>query len=334
MRDFDDWRMRRLMLIFGICPTRSGDDRSVNMLNEVIVKLVPFLPPKLVARIARRYIAGETAAEGLALAEKLRRAGYASTMDILGEDTLTQTQGADAAADYIHLMEGMGALDLSRNVSLKLTQLGLRLSETVAFQNLETVLDAAHEHDVFVRIDMEDASITDKTLEIYARAKALWPKVGTVLQARLKRTVRDAVALEGANIRLCKGAYKEPHDISYSLQRDIRRSYMDTFRTLIDNGAYVGVATHDLRLIQRVRREIEASGIDRNQLEFQSLLGVPIRSTLESLMAEGYKVRLYVPFGGASLSYSMRRLAENPGLALAIAKSILKRDRLDAANLL
>ena len=304
------------------------------MLNEAIVKLVPFLPPKLVARVARRYIAGETAAEGLALAEKLHRAGYSSTLDVLGEDTLTRTQGADAAADYLHLIEGMKALELSRNISLKLTALGLRLSKDLALENLTTVLTSAKENGVFVRIDMENASVTDITLEMHALARERWARVGTVLQARLKRTVADAAKLKDANIRLCKGAYKESSDISYTLQRDIRRSYMDTFRTLIEGGAYVGVATHDLRLIERVRREVSAAGIPKSRLEFQSLLGVPIRRVLQSLKAEGYKVRLYVPFGASSLSYSIRRLEENPGLALAIAKSILRRDRIDAGNLL
>ncbi len=304
------------------------------MMNEAIAKLVPFLPPKLVSRVARRYIAGDTAAEGLALAERLKRAGYRTTLDILGEDTLTRTQGADAAADYVHLMTGMARVNVSRNVSIKLTQLGLRLSEDIARENLRTVLSAAAETNTFVRIDMENASVTDTTLRIYEEARERWPQVGVVLQSRLKRTVEDATRLKGANIRLCKGAYKESADISYRRQRDIRRSYMRTFRILMNNDAYIGVATHDKRLIGLVRREVIRSRIPKDRLEFQSLLGVPIRTTLANLKAEGFKVRLYVPFGSASLSYSIRRLEENPGLAFAIAKSIFRRDRINVANLL
>jgi proline dehydrogenase len=304
------------------------------MLNKTIVKLVPFLPQQLVLKLARRYIAGETMAEGLALAQRLRRNGYAATLDILGEDTMTRTQASDAASDYIHLIESMRELELSRNVSLKLTALGLRLSPDVALENLKRVLEAAARTDVFVRIDMEDASLSDPTLDLYARAREIWPRVGTVLQSRLKRTVADAARMRDANIRLCKGAYKESPRISFERQRAIRRSYMEAFRRLIDGGSFVGVATHDAKLIRRVRRHVTLLGIPKDRLEFQSLLGVPIRSLLEELKREGYKVRLYVPFGASSLSYSIRRLEENPGLAFAIVKSIFKQDRIDAANLL
>ena len=304
------------------------------MINNAIVKLVPHLPPKLVAKVAGRYIAGDTAAEALALAARLKEGGFGSTLDILGEDTLTRTQGEDAADDYIHLMKGMTHVNVSRNVSLKLTQLGLKLSQPVAVDNLNAILAIARETDTFVRIDMEHAGLTDVTLDIFEAATRVWPRVGTVLQARLKRTAEDARRLTGANIRLCKGAYRESPQISYRRKRDIRRSFMRTFRILMSREAYVGVATHDLRLINLVRREVERSRIPKDRLEFQSLLGVPIRSTLDRLKREGYEVRLYVPFGGASLAYSLRRLEENPGLAFAIAKSVFKRDRIDASKML
>lgn len=241
---------------------------------------------------------------------------------------------AGAAADaYIDLLDRLKDGEATRNVSVKLTQLGLRIDETAAVDNLTRLLEHAQTMDAFVRIDMEDASLTDVTLGIYRTVQDRGYNTGTVLQARLKRTRADAAALKNASIRLCKGAYKEADAVAYERQRDIRRSYMDVFHTLIENGCRTAVATHDLKLISRVRTAIERESIPKDRVEFQSLLGVPIRKTLEELRADGFAVRLYVPFGDASMSYSIRRLNENPDLATAIVKSLLRRDRFDAAGL-
>lgn len=304
------------------------------MFNKTMTLLVPYLPLRLVERIAARYIAGKTADHALRVSKGLSARGFVTTLDILGEDTTNLTQAKAAANAYIDLLNQLKDRGVSRNVSVKLTQLGLRLDEQVAVDNLTRLLDHAKQTDAFVRIDMEDASLTDVTLRIHRAVQERGYNTGTVLQARLRRTRADAADLKNASIRLCKGAYQEPAAIAYDLQPDIRKSYMDVFHTLIANGCRVGVATHDLALIARVKKAVVRASIPKDRVEFQSLLGVPIRKTLETLRAEGFTVRLYVPFGDASLSYSIRRLNENPDLAFAIVKSLLKRDRFDAAGLL
>jgi proline dehydrogenase len=301
------------------------------VLSELIAKVLPHVPPQIVGIVARRYIAGETQREAIDVSGKLAKQGFTSTMDILGEDTTTMDQAADAAKAYIKLIEGMAKADVERNISLKLTAFGLRIDEAQCFEEVKKVIEVAAEHDFFVRIDMEDSSVTDVTLDIYRRALKIWPKTGTVLQARLKRTADDAreLAEAGANIRLCKGIYKEPADIAYTDDADICDAFVEAARYLLNDKAYVGLATHDLKLIDQLKEEITSRDADPAHFEFQALIGVPIRTALEELKQSGYKVRLYVPFGTEWYAYSVRRLEENPQMAMTIAMSLLNRDQID-----
>ena len=294
------------------------------MFHKTVTRLVPYLPPRLVERIAARYIAGTSADDALRVVRALQARGFVTTLDILGEDTNNLEMAAQAADAYIELLSRLASEGAPRNVSVKLTQLGLRLDEEVMRRHLTRLLDHARGLQSFVRIDMEDATLTDTTLRIHRKAVESGYKTGTVLQARLKRTRRDATNLKNASLRLCKGAYKEASSIAYDRHVDIRKSYMDVFHTLIDNGCRVAAATHDLKLIARIRRTMASESIPKDRVEFQALLGVPIRSTLESLREEGYSVRLYVPYGASSMSYSLRRLHENPELAAAIVKSLFE----------
>jgi proline dehydrogenase len=305
--------------------------KGEEVLSELIAKVLPHIPPQIVGIVARRYIAGETQGEAIDVSGKLAKQDFATTMDILGEDTTTMDQAADAAAAYIKLIEGMAKADVERNISLKLTAFGLRIDEAQCFEEVKKVIEVAAEHDFFVRVDMEDSSVTDVTLDIYRRALKIWPKTGTVLQARLKRTAEDArqLAEAGANIRLCKGIYKEPADIAYTDDADICDAFMEAARYLLNDKAYVGLATHDLNLIDRLKEEIADKDADPAHFEFQALIGVPIRTALEELKQSGYKVRLYVPFGTEWYAYSVRRLEENPQMAMTIAMSLLNRDQID-----
>ncbi len=301
------------------------------ILSELIAKVLPHVPPQIVGIVARRYIAGETQREAIEVSRKLAKQNFTTTMDILGEDTITMDQAADAAKSYIDLIEEMAEADVERNISLKLTAFGLRIDEEQCFEEVKKVIDVAAKHDFFVRVDMEDSSVTDVTLDIYRRALAIWPKTGTVLQARLKRTADDAreLAEAGANIRLCKGIYKEPADIAYTDDADICDAFMEAAGYLLNNKAYVGLATHDKKLIERLKSEIESRDADPAHFEFQALIGVPIRTVLEDLKRLDYKVRLYVPFGTEWYAYSVRRLEENPQMAMTIATSLLNRDQID-----
>ena len=300
------------------------------LLNKTIAKLVPYLPVRLTRQVAARYIAGVHPESALTLAGQLKKEGFETTMDILGEDTTTPDQAEQAGDAYLSLMEMMAASDVPLNVSLKLTQFGLRIDQDLAFNVLNRVLVSAKQKGIFVRIDMEDADVTDMTLAFYERARGITNNVGTVLQARLKRTVDDAVRLAepGVNIRLCRGVYKENRTIAYYRNPEIHQSFIETFRTLASGGCRVAVATHDLRLIRRIEDEMAFNSFPKENIEFQSLLGVPIGRTLRVLKDKGYRVRIYIPFGEAWFAYSMRRLRENPELATSIIKGFFRRDPL------
>lgn len=305
------------------------------MLNQLVIWMLPAIPRPIVHQVAGRYIAGDTREKAIALIRALTQRGYRVTVDQLGEDTVNLDQARGATAEYLQLMEDLAAAGVERNISLKLTQFGLRLDKEGAFDHVKRMLEVAARHEFFVRIDMEDSTVTDVTLEFYHRARQIYPRVGTVLQARLFRTIEDArqLAAEGANIRLCKGIYKEPAAVAHTRMRDINEAFVAAARILMDGPSYVGLATHDVPLIERLKKEIDARpAAVRTQLEFQALLGVPVRRTLEQLMAEKYTVRLYVPYGREWYAYSVRRLKENPDMAMAIAKSLFSRNRLDASN--
>jgi proline dehydrogenase len=301
------------------------------MLDRIIASALPFVPRGVVRRVAGRYIAGTEMRDAIELSARLAQRGFVTTIDQLGEDVV-EADGARAAADgYVRLIAAMAEAGAERNVSIKLSQLGLRFDAELARDELERVLAAAAAHDFFVRLDMEDATLTDATLRRYLDARERWPRIGAVLQARLRRTIGDArvLAAMGANVRLCKGIYPESRAIAFQDREEIRASFVESLRALLEGGAYVGVATHDLPLIASVEREIAAAGHPRNRYEFQALLGVPIRTELERLRDAGNQVRIYVPYGDDWLAYGMRRLKENPHMAGAIAAGLLKRDRLD-----
>jgi proline dehydrogenase len=304
------------------------------VLDRIIAKALPLVPRGFVRRVAGRYIAGETAGDAIGAAKRLGALGFVTTIDQLGEDVVRIEQARAAADGYVALMHAVAAAGVARNVSIKLSQVGLRLDRARAVGELARVLETAAELDFFVRLDMEDSATTDATLEIHDDARRLWPRVGVVLQARLKRTERDARALaaSGANVRLCKGIYPESAALAYRGKEEIRIAYAEALGTLLSGGAYVGVATHDRPLIAEAERIVAKRGVGRERYEFQALLGVPMRAELERLRDAGNTVRLYVPFGEDWYAYSARRLAENPSMAGAIAASLLKRDRLDAGG--
>jgi proline dehydrogenase len=306
------------------------------MLSHVIAAVLPVVPKSVIGRVARRYIAGDSRSQAIALLRTLGVHGFVSTVDVLGEDTTSMEQATRAASEYVDLIRDLAESGVERNVSLKLSQFGLRLDEAGAFAELRRVLDVAAENDTFVRIDMEDSSVTDLTLDFYRRAREVWPRVGTVVQARLRRTVLDVeqLAKEGANLRLCKGIYKEPKALAHLDREAIREAYLDAARILLQEpSTYTGLATHDLPLTERVLREIDKRPHCSNRYEFQALIGVPIRTHLLRLRQRNIKVRLYVPYGADWYAYSVRRLKENPDMALDIARGLLSPDRMDSSTI-
>jgi proline dehydrogenase len=277
--------------------------------------------------LAKRFIAGETVEQAMAAVAGLNAQGMSATLDFLGEDVTSRDEATRTCDEYAKLLAAIRARGVETNVSLKLTAVGLLIDEDFALANLRSVLAAAAPNrDPFVRIDMEGSAVTDATLRVFERAYAETKDVGPVLQAYLKRTPADVermVAL-GARVRLCKGAYSEPPAIAYEDMPAIRREFLRSAETLLERGTYPGIATHDQRLIDGVQRFARERGIGRDRFEFQLLYGV--RPDLQCrLVAEGYRVRIYVPYGTHWAGYFYRRVTERRENLLFALRSLIGR---------
>ena len=273
----------------------------------------------------RRFIAGETADEAIAAARAVEGRGLSQTLDYLGESVATREEAESATRDYLQILDRIVASGVGRNISLKLTQLGLDLSRDVAAANLRRILGPAREHGFFVRIDMENSPYTDPTLEIF---EALWTEgftnLGVVLQCALFRTAQDLprVVARGARVRLVKGAYKEDAAIAYQRKADVDDAYLTQMQYLLREGTFPALATHDPALIEGARAFAAREGIGKERFEFQMLYGV--RRDLQAALArDGYGVRVYIPFGRQWFPYFMRRLGERPANVGFVLRSML-----------
>jgi len=294
-------------------------------LDRIIAATLPFVPKPIVRRVAGRYIAGETVDEALTVAAELNRRGIRATLDILGEDTHNIDQAGRAVNDYQQLLEEIHRRKLDANVSIKLTQLGLKVDARTCLEWTSALVRRAKELNNFVRIDMEDSSCTTGTLEIYRSLRREHSNVGVVIQAYLRRTVDDVVGLEDLrpNYRLCKGVYTEPREIAYHDMRAINRNYVYVLEKLLRNGSYVGIATHDELIVWEALRLIRDLKLPPSAYEFQMLLGVD--EQLRNIILEaGHNLRVYIPFGRDWYAYSVRRLRENPRLAGYVLRAMLK----------
>jgi proline dehydrogenase len=277
--------------------------------------------------LAKRFIAGETVAEALDVVAGLNAAGMTATLDFLGED-VTQRPEAERTRDaYVELLESIRSRRVETNVSIKLTAIGLLVDEDFALANLRRVLAAAVGNpDPFVRIDMEGTAVIDATLRVFELAFSETQSVGPVLQAYLKRTADDVermIAL-GARVRLCKGAYGEPATLAYKDMPTIRRQFMRAAEALLERGTYPGIATHDERIIAAVETFVRERGIGRDRFEFQMLYGVR-PEVQRRLVADGYRLRVYVPYGTHWAGYFYRRITERPENVLFALRSMLSR---------
>lgn len=277
--------------------------------------------------LAKRFIAGESVAQAMDAVAALNAQGLTATLDFLGEDVTARPEAERTRDAYFELLEAIRARGVEANVSVKLTAMGLLVEEDFALANLRAVLAAAASNrDPFVRIDMEGSAVTDDTLRVFERAYAQTKHVGPVLQAYLKRTPADverAIAL-GARVRLCKGAYGEPPTIAYKDMPTIRRAYLRSAEALLERGHYPGIATHDERLIEAVKAFTAERGIGPERFEFQLLFGV--RPELQrKLVSEGYRVRVYVPYGTHWAGYFYRRITERPENVLFALRSMISK---------
>jgi proline dehydrogenase len=282
-------------------------------------------------QVSRRFVAGMTVEEAVAVAERLNAEGIDATLDSLGESVMQVSQAEESGAIYHQLLDAIAAKKLRANVSVKLTQVGMDIGGHGAGPDLaERIVAEMVEHaeaaDTFVRIDMEGSDYTEATIAMTERLHARWPgRVGTVLQAYLFRTEADAERLvaQGIRIRLCKGAYKEPPSIAFADKDDTDKNYVKLMKRLATSGVFCGMATHDEEIIDEMRRFVAATSLDKRAFEFQMLYGIR-RDLQRKLVAEGYGVRVYVPFGTEWYPYFMRRLAERPANVIFLVKNFFK----------
>lgn len=275
---------------------------------------------------AKRFIAGESLEETLPAIMRTKQAGFFTTVDVLGEGVGNVDQAKDASDEYYRLLEALKNNDLELNVSLKPTQLGLDISERLCYENVCKILDKAEESGAYVRIDMEGSAYTDKTLELVRRWHEGYPRVGAVIQSMLKRSPRDVEDLlkSGIGIRLCKGAYKEPAAIAFKDKADVDNQYAEIAARLLSSGIYHGIATHDEKLINHVKEYAAHHGISKDSFEFQMLYG--IRPGLQKdLINEGWRLRVYIPYGRHWLRYTLRRLRERKENIYFVAKNLFRR---------
>ena len=275
---------------------------------------------------ARRFIAGEHVEDAILAARALQAKGLLLTLDYLGESVTTIAQATAATREYTHLMNDIVAADIERNVSVKLTQLGLAIDRATCVDNMRRILEPARQHGFFVRIDMENSPYTDVTLEVF---ETLWNleyrNIGVVLQSYLFRTERDLRRMNelGARVRLVKGAYREPAPVAYQQKSDVDAAYLRQMRLLLDHGAYPAFATHDVALLNEIKSYATERGVTRDRYEFQMLYGVR-RDLQISFVTDGYRMRIYVPFGKEWFPYFMRRLGERPANVLFVLRAMLK----------
>jgi proline dehydrogenase len=296
----------------------------VSLLDRAVVTLLPAVPRRLVQRFSARYIAGSELVDALGVVAELNGSGKMATVDVLGEEVTDAAEAEAIAVEYVAALEAFEEGGLDANVSVKPTALGLKLSYDLCKRNVEAVIAAAEPTNRFVRIDMEDSSTTDDTLRLCRELQAEGHgRVGTVLQASLRRTVADATALAGASVRLCKGIYVEPVEIQFHDDDEVRASFVHALEALLDGGCYAAIATHDEALVLESLRLVREHGLARDEYEFQLLLGV--RPELgDRLVADGHRLRIYVPYGRQWYEYSLRRLQENPKLAGYVAGDVAR----------
>ena len=273
---------------------------------------------------ARRFIAGETVEEAIDAARALQARGLGLTLDFLGESVRTADEARAATAEYLRLMDVIVASGIERNLSLKLTQLGVDIDRAMCLDHLRRIVQPARDHGFFVRIDMENSPYTDVTLLTF---ETLWEEgfrnLGVALQAGLHRTETDVTRMNalGARVRLVKGAYKEPPTVAYQHKREVDDAFRRLMRLLLDDGTYPAIATHDEQLLADARAYVTERAIARDRFEFQMLYGIR-RDLQESLLAAGYRVRVYVPFGRQWFPYFMRRLGERPANVAFVLRGI------------
>ncbi len=274
--------------------------------------------------LAGRFVAGDTAADAIKVVRKLNERGLKATLDFLGEECRSRQKAADGTMEYVRLINGIAKAGLKCHVSIKLTQFGLNLDPALAKSNIQRVLEAADKHGNFVRLDMEGSDYTQKTLDLFYEVFEHHRNVGAVIQAYLLRSKGDIerLNLAGARVRLCKGAYKEPARIAFQRKEKVNANFDLLTRELLDKGDYPAIATHDEERIQAAIDFAQEKGIPKEKFEFQMLYGLRPKRW-DELAADGYNVRVYVPYGTHWAPYFVRRIRERKENWLFVLKNLV-----------
>ena len=276
-------------------------------------------------RLATRFVAGETLDQALAVSRRLNGEGITVTLDHLGESVTSLEEAAAARDVYLRTLTAIHDSGIRGNVSLKLTQFGLDYSYEQCLANVEQLVKCADSLESFVRVDMESSEYTQRTLALVESLHAKYPRVGVVIQSYLFRSKADVEELcdRRVRVRLCKGAYLEPHSVAFAQKADVDRNFVELMRLLLDRGEYPAIATHDPKMIDATKAYARKKGVSLDAFEFQMLYGIR-RDLQRQLIAEGYRLRLYVPFGKAWYPYYMRRLAERPANVFFVLRNLFR----------
>ncbi|HMU42389.1 MAG TPA: proline dehydrogenase family protein [Ignavibacteriaceae bacterium] len=295
----------------------------MSVFNNIIVKTTELLPKSIVGYFAKKYIAGESLEQAVTLVKLLNSKNIFTTMDVLGESIKNKDEAIAAKNEALKVLDAIQKNNLKSNLSIKPTQMGLSISEDFAYSQVEELVVKAKEIGSFVRIDMEDSSTTDTTINLFKRLNQKYDNVGIVIQSYLMRSMNDIRELNklGTDYRLCKGIYIESPAIAYKDKQKVRDNYLDLLKVILKDGNYVGIATHDDYLVEHAYQLINEMNIPKDKFEFQMLLGVK-ENLRDKINADGFKIRIYVPFGKDWYAYSIRRMKENPHIAGQIFKSI------------
>ncbi len=297
----------------------------MSIVQRALGAALPLIPKSVTKRVATRYVAGEGLAEALARAEELQRSSLRLTMALLGEEVAERERAMAAVEEYLAVLAAIAERGIDSGISIKLTLIGLDIDEGFCRENLHRLLEAAEPASTLVRIDMEDHTYTDRTLDFFREVQPRYKNVGTVLQAYLRRTLDDIQSLPAdANLRLCKGIYIEPSKVAFQSYDRVRSKFLEALEAMLVRGQSVGIATHDEFLVDGALALIEKRGVSNEQYEFQTLLGVT-EDLRDRIRDSGHAVRVYLPYGKDWYLYSMRRLRENPKIAVYVAKAMFGR---------
>lgn len=300
----------------------------MNLGNQLILSAIQLLPRPVMKRFALRYIAGEELDDAVHVVRAINSKKMMGTIDVLGENVSTRGESLSAVGECEEVLHSINENHLDANLSIKLTQFGLKIDEEFCYSNVKRLLEIASGYNNFVRIDMENSLTTSETLKLYEKLRSEgFENVGLVIQANMRRSEEDVqrrISLK-ANIRLCKGAYLEPEAITFKGKEEIRLNYLKLLKKLLDGKCYVGIATHDDFLIDGAYQYIQEMNLQKSDYEFQMLYGV--RSKLrDKIVADGHRLRVYVPFGQYWYAYSMRRFKENPQMVRYVFRAFFSGD--------